>query len=402
MMGSGKSTIGQLVAERTGMKFIDTDKQIERQQGTKISDIFATEGEEAFRDLETALLRELEAVEDTVIATGGGIVIREGNRELLKSLGTVMFLDASPEVLLERIGDTDSRPILKEKDPLIVLRGLARSRRSHYGEAAHLHLDTEELTVDEIADKIIEEVLAGRRADHRPRQTDFRTIIAIDGPVASGKSTTARHLARSLGYSHVDTGAMYRCVAFEALRRDVDLTDREDLEQIALRIAISFALDPDHERGQRVLLDGEDVTDSIRSPEVSVAASRVADVPGVRLEMSRSQRELALRGNAVLEGRDIGTVVVPEAFWKFYVTASIEERTRRRFREYELTHPDGEGFDARQVRADIIARDNRDRTRYEGALKLHPRATVIDTTGVGTEELVALIATMVRAGIAEP
>jgi cytidylate kinase len=365
-----------------------------------ISEIFATMGEEVFRDLETNLLHELEAVEDSVIATGGGIVEREENRALLKSLGTVMFLDASPEALLERIGNTDSRPILKDKDPLIVLRALARQRRALYGEASHLHLDTEELTPDEIADKIIEEVLQGRRVENRKPETDFRTIIAIDGPVASGKSTTARHLARVLGYSHVDTGAMYRCVAFEALRREVDLSDREGLEQIALRIGISFVPDPTHERGQRVMLDGEDVTDLIRSPEVSAAASKVADVPGVRLEMGRAQRELALRGHAVLEGRDIGTVVVPEAYWKFYVTASIAERTRRRYKEYAATHPGEESIDDDRVRQDIIARDNRDRTRYEGALKLHPNATVIDTTDMGTEELVQLIATLVRAGIA--
>jgi cytidylate kinase len=397
MMGSGKTTIGKLVSELTGMPFIDTDEEVEKLFGKPVNEIFATEGEAAFRKGETEVLKSLaQQTEPAVIATGGGIIQSEENKKILTSLGTVLFLEAPPEVLFERIKDTASRPLL-HSDPLLALKHLARTRRDSYGEVAHRHMDTEEQTAEEIAQKIVDELLGGvAQARRAVEEAGHDTVVAIDGPVASGKSTTAKLLARKLGYRHIDTGAMYRCVAHEALRLGVDLTDAEKITQIATRINIEFVPDPMGPRGQKVLLDGEDVTEAIRAPQISGAASRVADILGVRQVMTEAQKALARQGRCVLEGRDIGTVVCPKAYWKFYVTASIEERVRRRFYERPEQERQEKSGLLEQVKTAVLERDHRDRNRQEGALQVADDATVLDTTGMEMEEVVALLAAMIQ------
>jgi cytidylate kinase len=191
-------------------------------------------------------------------------------------------------------------------------------------------------------------------------------IVAIDGPAGAGKSTVARGLARALGFTYLDSGAMYRGVALASLERDGAPAD--------------IARDVELEVGDRVRLDGRDVTEAIRTPEVSERASRVAADPGVREAMVAKQRELIAGGDWVAEGRDIGTVVAPDAELKVFLTASPQERARRRAGEL--------GADERTVMADQALRDQRDRTREHSPLVAAPGSVELDTTGLTADEVV--------------
>jgi cytidylate kinase len=206
-------------------------------------------------------------------------------------------------------------------------------------------------------------------------------VIAIDGPAGAGKSTVARALAGELGFTYLDSGAMYRCVALAALRRGADLDDAEAMAGLAGSIAISL-------EGESVGLDGEDVGAAIREPAVSEASSRVSVHPGVREAMVARQRELIAAGRYVAEGRDIGTVVSPDSPLKVFLTASAEERARRRAAQT--------GEDPTTVLAAQLERDRRDETREHSALRAAADAVEIDTTGLNQDEVVARIASIAR------
>ena len=206
-------------------------------------------------------------------------------------------------------------------------------------------------------------------------------VIAIDGPAGAGKSTVARGVARALGFTYLDSGAMYRCVALAALRAGADLDDPEQPGEIARQIEIEF-----HEG--RVVLDGEDVTDAIRSPEVSAAASRVSVHPKVREAMVEQQRGLIDAGEYVAEGRDIGTVVSPGAPLKIFLTATDAERARRRAAE--------SGEDVEAVLTAQSARDARDRDRAHGALRPADDSIELDTTGLEANEVVERVVSLAR------
>ena len=201
-------------------------------------------------------------------------------------------------------------------------------------------------------------------------------VIAIDGPAGAGKSTVARAVARALGITYLDSGAMYRCVALAALRAGADLDDGAALGPIAVEAEI--ALTP-----EAVILDGENVTEEIRAPEVSVAASRVSVHPEVRAAMVDRQRALVANGDWVAEGRDIGTVVAPDAALKVFLTAAPGERARRRAADT------GEGVE--EVAAAQADRDRRDSEREHGPLRAAPDAIEIDTTGQTVSEVVERI-----------
>jgi cytidylate kinase len=204
-------------------------------------------------------------------------------------------------------------------------------------------------------------------------------VIAIDGPAGAGKSTVARALATELGFTYLDSGAMYRCVALAALRRGADLDDADAMVALAGSIAISLD-------GAVVELDGEDVSAVIRKPEVSEASSRVSVHPGVREALVARQRELIAAGRYVAEGRDIGTVVSPDSPLKVFLTASAEERARRRAAQT--------GEDPAAVLAAQLERDRRDETREHSALRAAPDAVEIDTTEPSQDEVVARIAAL--------
>ena len=206
-------------------------------------------------------------------------------------------------------------------------------------------------------------------------------VIAIDGPAGAGKSTVARGVARALGLTYLDSGAMYRCVALAALRAGAGLDDASRIGNLARRIEIEFD-------GGRVLLDGEDVTDAIRRPEVSAAASHVSVHPEVREAMVEQQRGLIDAGDYVAEGRDIGTVVSPSSPLKIFLTATDAERARRRASE------SGEDFEA--VLAAHSARDARDRDREHGALRIAADSIELDTTGLRADEVVERVVTLAR------
>lgn len=211
-------------------------------------------------------------------------------------------------------------------------------------------------------------------------------VIAIDGPAAAGKSTIARRLAARLGFIYIDSGAMYRAVALWALREKLDPSDHHRMEQLALAAGITLKED-----GAHVLLNGEDVTEAIRAPEVSRAASLVATISGVRRALVEKQRDIGSQNNVVMEGRDIGSVVFPNADVKVFLDAQSEERVRRRAAEVNGSSE----VISRQLRE----RDERDRTRAEAPLTQPPDAVYVDSTGLSIDEVEETILRLVRARI---
>jgi cytidylate kinase len=210
-------------------------------------------------------------------------------------------------------------------------------------------------------------------------------VIAIDGPAASGKSTTARLVARRLAYLHIDTGAMYRAMTLKVLRMGVDLKDRNAVEHEARRSSVRLV--PGEKRNE-VILDGENVTDLIREPEVTRAVSTVSSYPGVREVMVREQRSIASKGGVVLEGRDIGTVVLPDADLKCFLVADDRERARRRRKELAQSGVDVEEEDLLQ---ELRHRDELDSSRAESPLRKADDAVEIDTTHLTIEQQVERI-----------
>ena len=207
-------------------------------------------------------------------------------------------------------------------------------------------------------------------------------IIAIDGPAGSGKSTIAKEVAKRLELLYVDTGAMYRALTLKAIRKKVNLNDKSALVKLARRTNIDLKIDKDFKLS--VLLDGQDVSKEIRRSFVTNNVKDVARVPKVRKEMVILQRKIASSGRAVLEGRDIGTVVFPDADRKVYLDASVDVRIKRRYKELVE-----KGYDVTldEVRKDVITRDHSDKTREVAPLKKADDAIVIDTTNLTVTEV---------------
>lgn len=206
-------------------------------------------------------------------------------------------------------------------------------------------------------------------------------VIAIDGPAGAGKSSVARALAERLGFTYLDSGAMYRCVALAGIEAGADLDDETAMGELAGSLKIEL-------HGDQVELDGRDVSAAIRDPRVTEASSRVSVHPAVREAMVARQRELIAAGRYVAEGRDIGTVVSPEAPLKVFLTASPEERARRRAAQT--------GDDAEAVLAAQRERDARDETREHSALRAAEDAVELDTTGLALDQVVDRVVTLVR------
>ncbi|NLV21398.1 MAG: (d)CMP kinase [Syntrophomonadaceae bacterium] len=205
--------------------------------------------------------------------------------------------------------------------------------------------------------------------------------IAIDGPAGAGKSTVARLIAERLGFIYIDTGAMYRALTWKALACEIDLQDEEKLYELARSTDIYFAKLADQ---QKVICDGIDVSEAIRSPLINAHVSVVAAQPRVRNVMVKKQQDMACRANVVMDGRDIGEQVLPEADFKFYITASLDERARRRILEMEKQ---GFAIDEKSVRQQIEKRDRMDQERELGALKILDDAIVIDTSSLSIDEV---------------
>ncbi len=226
-------------------------------------------------------------------------------------------------------------------------------------------------------------------------QRDKPLVIAIDGPAASGKGTVAVRLAEALGYLYVDTGAMYRAVAWQALQENISWEDGDALGELAERLDIQFVRKvingvPHY----RVLVNGQDATEAVRSPEVGRGSSIVAQHPAVRRALVAKQRALAKIGGVVMEGRDIATVVLPDADVKFFITASLSERARRRYEQYRAR---GVEVDLAAIQAELAERDRRDSQRKVAPMRIAKDAIVVDTTNLSVEETVAAVVNLVRA-----
>src|SRR6185503_15026296 len=227
-----------------------------------------------------------------------------------------------------------------------------------------------------------------------------RPIVAIDGPAGAGKSTVARRLADRLGFTLVDTGALYRAVALAARRAGVAWDDEVKVVDVARRVEASRLLElvPDAEKGVRVMLDGQDVSDAIRTADMGMGASRVSAMGGVRAALLALQRQAGEKGGVVLEGRDIGTVVFPDAEVKFFLTASPEVRARRR---YEELVERGQKVDYPATLAEVKARDENDTNRPIAPLRRADDALLVDSSNRAVddivEEMARRVATATRA-----
>lgn len=211
------------------------------------------------------------------------------------------------------------------------------------------------------------------------------SIIAIDGPAGAGKSTVARRVARKLDYAYIDTGAIYRAVAWAAQEKNISATDAASLAALTRNLSIRLT---NIDGQQRVVVDGRDVTEAIRAPRVSQAVPLVAAIPAVRAALLDLQRQMAAAGGVVMDGRDIGTCVLPEADVKIFLTASIDERARRRCRELQTK---GFATELEQLKQEIARRDKLDSERVTAPLRQADDAICIDTSEMTIDQAVAAI-----------
>ena len=223
--------------------------------------------------------------------------------------------------------------------------------------------------------------------------SEKRIIIAIDGPAGAGKSTIARRIAEKLGFIYVNTGAIYRAVTLWAMRLGIDSTDMHRLEQLAREAKIELAA-----RDGRIFLNDEDVTEAIRHPSVAEASSKVSMLPGVRRALLALQRRVAEENSVVMEGRDIGSVVFPNAQVKIFLDADSKERARRRALELE---EEGQDTDFQTVSGELKQRDERDRLRPESPLVQAPDAELVDTTGLSLDQVEEAVLRVIRARISD-
>lgn len=221
-----------------------------------------------------------------------------------------------------------------------------------------------------------------------------RPRVAIDGPAGAGKTTVTRQVAQRLGYVLVGTGALYRGVALAARRRKISWDASDQLGKLARDLAAGGAIRlRAGEQGPRLVLDGEDVSEAILSEQIGQGASKVSAIPAVREALLDIQRALGARGGVVLEGRDIGTVVLPDAEAKFFLTASVEVRAKRRFDELRAR---GDAAELAEIQQDVAERDRRDSSRSVAPLRQAPDAVLIDSSSLSVEEVVEKIVTRVR------
>jgi cytidylate kinase len=226
-------------------------------------------------------------------------------------------------------------------------------------------------------------------------------VVAIDGPAGTGKSSATRRLADALGFTHVDTGALYRAIAFLLVEAEGGDREKALVEDKAVKLAAGIRLEfkrkPNKNPSNRIIAEGRDVTDFIRTPEISMAASQVSAIPGVRKALLELQRRMGCIGKTILEGRDIGTVIFPDADVKFFLTASVDERAKRRLAELEASGADAPSFE--EVKSQIAARDHGDSTRAIAPLRQAPDALVIDTSDLTLDQVVSKMEELVRKRI---
>ncbi len=205
--------------------------------------------------------------------------------------------------------------------------------------------------------------------------------VAIDGPAGAGKSTVAKLLAKKLGYIYIDTGSMYRALTWKAIKKNIDFKDDENLEKMAEKTELNIE---NIGENQKIICDNENVTDYIRKPEVSNKVSLLAKIPKVRKKLQKLQKNIAKSNNVVMDGRDIATSVIPDAPYKFYITASVQERALRRYNE---SLEKGYNQELNDIKKEIINRDCLDKERKVSPLVKAPEAVEIDTSNLTPEEV---------------
>lgn len=216
-------------------------------------------------------------------------------------------------------------------------------------------------------------------------------IITIDGPAGSGKSTIAREVAKRLGFTYLDTGAMYRAFTLKAIRTSADLEDSKSLIELIKKTKIDIV--PQNDGSLKVFLDKEDVSLEIRKPIVTQKVSSIAKIPGIRAQMVKLQREFGKKNDIVVEGRDIGTVVFPKAYKKFYLDADFSERIRRRMGDFKAL---GQDITIKEVEDDLRKRDHADMTRKVGPLKQAKDAILLDTTNLAIEQVIEKVLSYIK------
>ena len=218
--------------------------------------------------------------------------------------------------------------------------------------------------------------------------------IAIDGPAGAGKSSIAKAVAAKYGYIYVDTGAMYRALAYKAISNNISIKNIEDIEKMLQRTKLDIVY---NDLGQRILLDGADISDFIRTPEISMGASDISAIPYVRQWLLDMQKDIAKVNNCIMDGRDIGTTILPDAKVKVFLTASPEERAMRRYKE--LIEKGG-SVTFEEVLEDVKTRDYNDSHRAVSPLKKADDAVEVDTTGYDLEQSISLVCDIIEKGIA--
>ncbi len=214
--------------------------------------------------------------------------------------------------------------------------------------------------------------------------------VAVDGPAGAGKSTISKEVAKRLGFVYIDTGAMYRAIGLAAVRRGIETTDAEGVESILSEVEVAISHNQD---GQQIFLNGENVSEEIRLPEISVAASNVAVIPAVRLKLVELQRRMAEETDVIMDGRDIGTYVLPDAEVKIFLTASVEERAKRRLKELEEK---GIETDLEAVLSDMQYRDKNDSGREFAPLKAAEDSIPFDNTDITLSRAVDKICEIIK------
>jgi cytidylate kinase len=234
-------------------------------------------------------------------------------------------------------------------------------------------------------------------------QSNKKFVVAVDGPAGTGKSTATKRISKLLGLTHVDTGALYRGIAYLATEAgfgiDFDESDHQAITKIAQKTKFEFQRIPGKNPSNRLFVNGKDITNFIRTPDISMMSSRVSAVPGVRAALKDLQRNLGLSSPSILEGRDIGTVIFPDADMKFFLTADIDARAKRRLDELEAQGGDIPSYD--ELREQIRARDEGDSTRAIAPLKKAEGAIEIDTTSFTLDQVVDLMASHIQKRIQE-
>lgn len=405
-MGVGKTTFGKRLAKSLHYKFIDTDSLIEKEMGVSVAEIFKLKGEPFFRELEKKVLREiiLDNEHNVVVSTGGGMGASIDNINLMKKKGVVLYLKMNSSSIFNRLKNAKiNRPLIdnfNENELKQFLNEKLKEREKYYQlaqvEINALHLKKIKKQEIEFFANNYNQLLtnsatyfydSGKETFYLCKRMEPPKInIAIDGYSSCGKSTVAKLLANDMAYSYVDTGAMYRAVTLYLLDRgiikDGKISPRMVIDSLK-NIKITFRFN-EKTKSSDVYLNGENVEGEIRDPKITSLVSGVSTIREVRQKLIHLQKGIGREKGVVMDGRDIGTAVLPKAELKIFLTSDIEVRTQRR---YEELRAKGYKILEKEVKENLLSRDYQDTHREENPLRKAEDAIEIDNSEITLEEL---------------